>query len=43
MKARSKKRIDATSEYVDYFYYDELDYPQKIVNAVENHLDVRLR
>lgn len=43
IKVRSKKKIDAIPDYVDYFYFDEQDYPQKIVAAMEAHLDVRLR
>lgn len=34
IKARSKKRVDIIPDYIDYFYFDEPDYPQKMVFAI---------
>ncbi len=43
MKIRSKKRVDAIPDFIEYFYFDEPDYPQRIEAAMEAHLDQRLR
>lgn len=34
IKARSKKRLDTVPDYIEYFYIDEPDYPQRIVNTI---------
>ena len=43
MKFKSKKRVDADPEYIEYFDIIEGEYPQLIVRKIDDHLTARLK
>ena len=43
MKARSKKKLDKVPDYINYYAFEDEDYPEEIVRMIEGHLEERIR